>query len=127
MRVVPPLVLSATAQCVRIRYYSRTSIIRPSIIRNLDYPEPRLSGLAVFLLSDQKMGVSLKRACALQLLPWRHACLSSAHAQRTMWHCCLSMKWVDQGVVYHSIIRHIHLSGLLLEPRCPDNRGSTVY
>ncbi len=26
----------------------------------------------------------------------------------------------------YSIIRHIHLSGLLLEPRCPDNRGSTV-
>ncbi len=24
-------------------------------------------------------------------------------------------------------IRHIQLSGLLLEPRCPDNRGFTVY
>ena len=30
-----------------------------------------------------------------------------------------------RGFIY-SIIRHIHLSGLLLEPRCPDNRGSTV-
>ena len=39
-----------------------------------------------------------------------------------MWHCCSSIKWVDQGVVY----LFIHLFGLLLEPRCPDNRGSTV-
>ncbi len=46
------------------------------------------------------MGVSLKCACALQLLPWRHACLSSAHSQTTMRHCCLSIMWVDQGVVY---------------------------
>ncbi len=44
-------------------------------------------------------------------------------------HCCLSIKWVDQGVVYP-----IRLSGLFsypawlrwLKQRCPDNRGSTV-
>ena len=75
--------------------YSRTSIIRPSIIRNLDYPAWQFSCYQI-----RKWGGSLKRACALQLLPWRHACLSFAHAQTTMWHCCLSIKWVDQGVVY---------------------------
>ncbi len=36
-------------------------------------------------------------------------------------HCCLSIKWVDQGVVYP-----IRLSGKAPEQRCPDNRGSTV-
>ncbi len=36
-------------------------------------------------------------------------------------HCCLSIKWVDQGVVYP-----IRLSGMAQEQRCPDNRGSTV-
>ncbi len=36
-------------------------------------------------------------------------------------HCCLSIKWVDQGVVYP-----IPLSGMAQEQRCPDNRGSTV-
>ncbi len=35
-------------------------------------------------------------------------------------HCCLSIKWVDQGVVYP-----IQLSGMAQEERCPDNRGST--
>ncbi len=38
-------------------------------------------------------------------------------------HCCLSIKWVDQGVVYP--IRYIQLSGKA-QQRCPDNRGSTV-
>ena len=32
-------------------------------------------------------------------------------------HCCLSIKWVDQGVVFI----HYPLSGLPLEPMCPDN------
>ncbi len=36
-------------------------------------------------------------------------------------HCCLSIKWVDQGVVYP-----IRLSGIAQEQRGPDNRGSTV-
>ncbi len=59
-------------------------------------------------------------ACAVQLLLWRQACFSSSHAQTIMWHCCmfinkvggcLSIKWVDQGVVYlfnypvYSVIR----------------------
>ena len=39
-------------------------------------------------------------------------------------NCCLSIKWVDQDVVYP--IRNIQLSGLPLEPQYPDNRGSTV-
>ncbi len=38
-------------------------------------------------------------------------------------HYCLSIKWVDQGVVYPF---DYPLSGQPLEPRCPDNRGSTV-
>ncbi len=65
------------------------SIIWPSIFWNLDYP--------AWQLSLQKMGVSLKCACALQLLLWRQACLCSEHAQATM---LLLFKWVDQGVVY---------------------------
>ena len=103
--------------------YSRTSIynIRPSIIRNLDYPAWN------FIFNQiHKMGVSLKCTCALQLLLWRQVCLSSAHAQTTMWHCCLSIKWVDQSVVYLIDYPVYQLSGLPLEPRCPDNRGSTV-
>ncbi len=47
------------------------------------------------------------------VLLWRQACLSSAHAQIAMWHCCLSIKWVDQGVVY---LFDYPLSGLPLEP-----------
>ncbi len=35
-------------------------------------------------------------------------------------HCCLSIKWVDQGVVYP-----IQLSGKAPEQRCPDNRLSS--
>ncbi len=39
----------------------------------------------------------------------------------------INFKWVDQGVgLSYSIIRYIQLSGQPLEPRCPDNRGSTV-
>ncbi len=34
-------------------------------------------------------------------------------------HCCLSIKWVDQGVVYP--IRYIQLSGMAQEQRGPDN------
>ncbi len=40
-------------------------------------------------------------------------------------HCCLSIKWVDQGVVYLFI--HIQLSGLPLEPRCPDTIEVLLY
>ncbi len=58
---------------------------------------------------------------------WTQECSSSAHAQTpTFTEHCLSIKWVDQGVVYP-----IRLSGLFSyrmaqEQRCPDNRGSTV-
>ncbi len=38
---------------------------------------------------------------------------------------CADNMWHKAWFIY-SIIRHIHLSGQLLEPRCPDNRGSTV-
>ncbi len=34
-------------------------------------------------------------------------------------HFCLSIKLVDQGVVYPFDIRHIRLSDLPLEPTCP--------
>ena len=81
--------------------------------------EPRLSGLGIFFLIIQKMGVSLKCAYALQLLLWRQACLSSAHAQTTMWHC--------NKVGGSRCGLPIRLSGLPLEPRCPYNRGCTVY
>ncbi len=66
------------------------------------------------------------------MLPWTQECIYSAHAQTpTSWHmhCCLSIKWVDQGVVYpfdypvYSVI-----SSQRLGPRCMSgNRGSTVY
>ncbi len=98
--------------------YSRTSIIQPSIIRNLDYPAWQFSCYQIRKWACLR--APLKHACALQVLPWRHACLSSAHAQTTM------HGWIKAWFIYSIIIRHIHLSGLLLEPRCPDNRGSTV-
>ncbi len=43
-------------------------------------------------------------------------------------HCCLSIKWVDQGVVYPIRLSGIiiQLSGMAQEQRCPDNRGSIV-
>ena len=77
---------------------------------------PPLSGTSIIRLgsffliryNNLEMGLSLKCTCALQLLLWRQVCLSSAHAQTTRWHCCLSIKWVDQGVVYlfvYSVIR----------------------
>ncbi len=40
-------------------------------------------------------------------------------------HCCLSIKWVDQGVVQLSGI-FSYLSGMAQEQRGPDNRGSSV-
>ncbi len=101
--------------------YSRTSIIRPSIIRNLDYPAWQFS--------------------CYQIRKW--SCPSNAHARCSCYHgdmpaYLLRMRrqpcgtavyqlsgWIKAWFIY-SIIRHIHLSGLLLEPRCPDNRGSTV-
>ncbi len=42
------------------------------------------------------------------------------------WHCCSSIKWVDQGVVYLFDYPAYSLIRPALEPRCPDNRGSTV-
>ncbi len=76
--------------------YSRTSIIRPSIIRNLDYPaldypEPRISGLAVFFL--------------IRL----HNSENGRVPQMRMRVAAVTME-----------------TCLLLEPRCLDNRGSTV-
>ncbi len=68
------------------------------------------------------MGVSLKYACALQLLPWRHARLSSAHAQTTMWHCCYPIKWVDQGIVY----LFDYLTYLFSYPACLWNQGVLI-
>ncbi len=41
-----------------------------------------------------------------------------------MWHRCL---WCIKAWFIYSIIRHIQLSGLPLEPKCLDNRGSTVH
>ncbi len=42
-------------------------------------------------------------------------------------HCCLSIKWVDQGVVYPIRLSgtcvFMQLSGMAQEQRCPDNRG----
>ncbi len=39
----------------------------------------------------------------------------------------ITVKWVDQGVVYHIRLSGVlQLSGLPLEPRCPDNQSFTV-
>ncbi len=41
-------------------------------------------------------------------------------------HCCLSIKWVDQGVVYPIRLSGIfsYLACMAQEQRGPDNRGS---
>ncbi len=67
------------------------------------------------------MRVSLKCTCALQLLLWRHACLSSAHVQTTMWHCCLSNK---VGGSRRGL--SIQLSGIFSYPACPWNQGVRI-
>ncbi len=43
-------------------------------------------------------------------------------------HCCLSIKWVDQGVVYPIRLSSIfsYPACMAQEHRCPNNRGSTV-
>ncbi len=66
--------------------------------------EPRLSG---FWQLSCEMYVSLNAHahCSCHYGDWM-ACLSSVHAQTTVWHCCFSIKWVDQGVVYPFSIRH---------------------
>ena len=50
----------------------------------------------------QKMGVSLKCACALQLaaVTIEAGLLIFCACADNHVHCCLSIKWVDQGVVY---------------------------
>ncbi len=53
----------------------------------------------------------------------RQACLSSAHAQTPT--CTINFYQLSGFI--NSIIRHFQLSGLPLEPRCPNNRGSSVY
>ncbi len=78
--------------------------------------EPRLSGLEFII---PKMGMST-------VVPWTQEWISSAHAQTPK---CTTVNqlsgWIKAWLI-HSIIRYIQLSGLPLEPRCPDNRGSTV-
>ena len=80
--------------------YSRTSIIRPSIIRNF--------GMAIFSKMDVSTAVTMDTGMFIFC-----ACAD------THIHCCLSIQWVEQGVVYpfnypaYSAIRPA------LEPRCP--------
>ncbi len=72
--------------------YSRTSIIQPAIIRNLDYLAWQFS---------LKMGVSA--AVTMDTGMYIFCACADAHI-----HCCWSIQWVDQGVVYpfdHPVIR----------------------
>ncbi len=73
---------------------SRTSIFRPSII-----------GMEIKIKFQKMAAVTMDTGMLIFC-----AC-ADAHI-----HCCLSIKWVDQGVVYP----------IRLSLRCPDNRGSTV-
>ncbi len=85
------------------------SIIRPSIIRNLDY-------LAWKFSNSLKMGVS----AAVIMDTRTFIFCACAHI-----HCCLSiLSGGSRRGLSYSIIR---LSGMAQEQRCPDNRGSTVY
>ncbi len=75
--------------------------------------EPRLSGTSIIrhgnsLKKNLKMGVS-----------------AAVTMDTGMFICCLSIKWVDQGVVY-PIRLSSYPACMALEQRCPDNRGSTV-
>ena len=81
--------------------YSRTSIIR--------YPAWQFS---------LKMGVST--AVTMDTGMFIFCACADAHM-----HCCLSIKWVDQGVVYPFDYPAYQLSGLPLEPSVWI--GSTVY
>ncbi len=73
--------------------------------------------------NNQGIGVSHKYACANK---------SCYYGDRRVYllrtcpklHCCLSIKWVDRDMVYP--FAYSAYSGLPLEPRCPNNRGSTV-
>ena len=125
--------------------YSRTSIIRPSIIRNLDYPalhypEPRLSGpplsgtsiirlgsLLVIRSENGRVPQTRMRVAAVTMetcllifcaCAYNHVALLCFINEVGGSRCGLSIRL--SGII-------IHLSGLLLEPRCPDNRGSTVH
>ncbi len=88
-------------------YYSRTSIIRPSIIRNLDYPA----------WQERKM-LSTNGRVSSCYHGHRNVYLLRIIMRRRPHHCCLSISgWIKAWFI-HSIIA--------LEQRCPDNRGSTV-
>ncbi len=89
--------------------YSRTSIIRHSIIRNLDYPAWKFSKKIAL-----KMGVSA--AVTMDTGMFVFCACADAHI-----HCCLSIKWVDQGVVYP-----IRLSGLFSYPAWLRNKGVRI-
>ncbi len=76
---------------------------RTSIIRNLDYPalhypEPRLSDTEMGVLTAVTMDTGMFIFCA---------------CADTHMHCsCLSIRWVDQGVVYpFDYIRPAKVSG----------------
>ncbi len=97
--------------------YSRTSIIR-----NLDYPEPRLSGMEIL---SKKIKISLKMgvSAAVTMDTGMFIFCACADAHHSL---LLSIKWVDQGVVFPIRLSGLQLSGMAQEQRCPDNRGSTV-
>ncbi len=72
----------------------RTSIIQPSIIRNLDYPAWQFSK---------------KISACQQLLPWTQECLSSAHAQTPTFTAVYQLSgWIKAWFILlvYSVIRH---------------------
>ena len=80
-------------------FYMKSSTVEPRL------SGPPLSGTSIirlgsFLVIRSENGRVPQTRMRVAAVTMETACLSSAHAQTTMRHCCLSIKWVDQGVVY---------------------------
>ena len=86
----------------------------------LDYPEPRLSGLAVFFLirlHNSENGRVPQMRMRVAAVTMETCLLFFCACADNMRHCCSSIKWVDQGVVYlfdypaYSLIRLASIPG----------------
>ncbi len=106
-----PHVYLYTIMCFPTKSGRKTLIIRPSIIRNLDYPAWKFSKKNNNKKSSLKTGVS----AAVTMNTGMFIYCACADA------CCLSIKWVDQGVVYP-----IRLSGLFSYPAWLRNKGVRI-
>ncbi len=83
--------------------------------RNLGRVEPRLSGHGNTLKKKKKISLKMGVSAAVTMDTGMFI-FCACHI-----HCCLSIKWVDQGVVYP-----IRLSGLFSYPAWLRNKGVRI-